>query len=132
MWYNWYQDHPEEWVRRLELQYRDLQLFESRQADEVQRCTTIDKDMVQLDVDDGWGDEQRELPGPCHALGSVRGVEVDQRLHPLAVWHRLWGRCGGCHLSTQVFDDAVGCDVPRNPEHDVERLVSLVVTGLRV
>jgi hypothetical protein len=65
MWYNWYQDHPEEWVRRLELQYRDLQLFESCQADEVQRCTTIDKDMVQLDVDDGWGDEQRELPGPC-------------------------------------------------------------------
>jgi hypothetical protein len=52
-----------------------------------------------FDVDDGWGDEQRELPDPCHALGVVRGVEADRRLHPLVVWRRLWGRCGRCHLS---------------------------------
>jgi hypothetical protein len=110
------QAHPGEWARRLELQHRDLQHFESCQADEVQRCTTIDKDVVQFDVDDGWGDKQRELSDPCHALGAVRGVEADRRLHPLVVRRRLWDRCGRRHLLAQVLDDATGGDIPRTPK----------------
>jgi hypothetical protein len=88
--------------------------------------------MVQLDVDDGQGDEQRELPGPCHALRAVRGIEADRRIHPPVVWHRLWGRCSRRHLSMQVLDDATRGDVPRTSEHDVECLVTLIVTGLGI
>jgi hypothetical protein len=36
----------------------------------------------QLDVDDGQGDEQWELPGPSHALGAVRAIKVvDVSIH---------------------------------------------------
>jgi hypothetical protein len=45
--------------------------------------------MVQLDVDAGRGDKQRELPGPCHAFRVVRGAEADRRLHPPVVWAAL-------------------------------------------
>jgi hypothetical protein len=44
--------------------------------------------MVHLDVGDGMGDDQQELPSPCHVLGAVRGVERDRRLHPLMVGRR--------------------------------------------
>jgi hypothetical protein len=88
--------------------------------------------VVQLDVDDGQGDEQRELSGPCHALGAVRGVEANRCLHPPMVWHRLWGKCGRCHLSAQILDDATGDDVPRTSEHDVEHLVVLIAARLGV
>jgi hypothetical protein len=58
-------------------------LLESCKADELENSTTIDWDVVQLDVDDGWGDGQRELPSVCQALGTIRGIETDSRLHPL-------------------------------------------------
>jgi hypothetical protein len=70
--------------------------------------------------------------GPCHALRVVRGVEADRRLHPPVVWGCPWGRRGRRHLSAQVLDDATGGDVPRASEHNVERLATLVVTGLGV
>jgi hypothetical protein len=88
--------------------------------------------VVQLDVDDGRRDKQRELPDPCHAIRPVRGVEADQRLHPPVVWGCPWGRHDHRHPSTQVLDDAMGGDVPRASEHNVECLVTLVVTGLEV
>jgi hypothetical protein len=116
-----YRAHLGEWARRLEFQHRYLQHFESCQADQIQCCTTIDKDVVQLDVDD----KQRELPSLSHALRAVRGVEADRCLHPPVVWGRPWGRRSCRHLSTQVLDDATGGDVPRASEHNV-------VTGLRV
>jgi hypothetical protein len=72
------------------------------------------------------------LHNPYHALGAVRGIEVDRRLHPPMVWRRLWGRCGLRHLSTQNLDDATRGDVSRTSEHDVERLAALIVAGLRV
>jgi hypothetical protein len=88
--------------------------------------------VIQLDVDDGRGDEHQELPDPCHALGAVIGIEADRCLHPPVVWHRLWSWCDRRHLSTQILGDAMGGDVPRTSEHDVERRVVLVVAGLRV
>jgi hypothetical protein len=88
--------------------------------------------VVQLDVDDGQRDEQRELPSPCHALGAVRGVKADQRLNPPVVWRHLWGKCGRRYLSAQILDDVMGGDVPRTFERDVECLATLVVTGLKV
>jgi hypothetical protein len=82
--------------------------------------------------DDGRGGKQRELPDPCHALRAVRGVKADRYLHPSVVWGRPWGRRGRRHLSAQVLDDATGGDVPRAFEHNVERLMMLIVSGLRV
>jgi hypothetical protein len=41
--------------------------------------------VVQLNIGDGQGDQQRELPDASHALGAVRGVEPNQSFHPLAV-----------------------------------------------
>jgi hypothetical protein len=87
---------------------------------------------VQLDVDDGRGDEQWELPNPCLALGAVRGIKADRRLHPPVVWRYLWARCGCRHLSAQILDDVTGGDVPRTSEHDIECLASLIITGLGV
>jgi hypothetical protein len=88
--------------------------------------------VVQLDIDDGRGDKPWELPGPYHALRAVRGIETNRRLHPPVVLGRPWGRRGRRHLSAHVLDDATGGDVPRASEHNVERLATLVVTGLRV
>jgi hypothetical protein len=48
------------------------------------------------------------------------------------VWHRLWGKCGCRHLSTQILGDATGGDVSRTSEHDVEHRAALVAAGLRV
>jgi hypothetical protein len=88
--------------------------------------------VVQVNIEDGWGDQQRELPGAGHALGAVTGVEPNRRFHPLAVWccFQCWGRRR--NLSVQSFDDTPGCDGPRASEHDVECLAALVVAGLRV
>jgi hypothetical protein len=119
-------------AQRLELRHRYLQLFESYQADQIQRCTTVDKDVVELDVDDGRGDKQRELPSLFHALRAVRGIEVDRCLHLPVVWGHPWGKRGRRHLSVQVLDDATGGDIPRASEHNVERLATLVVTRLGV
>jgi hypothetical protein len=88
--------------------------------------------VVQLDVDDGRGDKQRELPDPCHALRAVKCVEANRCLHPLVVWGHPWGRCGHRHLSEQVLGDVMGGDVLRASEHNVEHLVTLVVTRLGV
>jgi hypothetical protein len=48
------------------------------------------------------------------------------------VWGCPWGRRDRHHLSAQVLDDATGGDVPRASEHNVERLATLIVTGLGV
>jgi hypothetical protein len=66
------------------------------------------------------------------ALGAVGGIEVDRRLHPPVMWHRLWGRCGRRHLLVQILDDEKGGDIPRTSEHDVEHLAVVVDTGLGV
>jgi hypothetical protein len=87
---------------------------------------------VQLDVGDGWGDDQRELPGSCHAFGMVRVVKANQRFDPLVVRHHPGSSYGGCHLSGQGPDIALGGNVLGAPEHDVECFVTLIVTGLRV
>jgi hypothetical protein len=74
--------HPREWAQRLEFRHRYLQHFESCQADQIQHCTTIDKDVVQLDVDDGRGDKQWELLGPCHALRQSEASKlIDVSIH---------------------------------------------------
>jgi hypothetical protein len=88
--------------------------------------------MVQLDVGNSWGDKKRELPDTRHALGAVRGFELNQCLDPLVVQRCSWCRRRGRNFSAQGLDDASGRNVPRTPEHDVERLAALVVTGLRV
>jgi hypothetical protein len=71
-------------------------------------------------------------PRARHALGTVGGVKLNQSFHPLAV--RCYFRCRGCsrYLSAQGLDDAPRRDVPRTSDHDMERLTTLVVTGLRV
>jgi hypothetical protein len=90
----------------LKLRHWDLQLLERCQTDEVKRCATISKDVVQLNVGDGEGDEQRELPVTCHILGAVKGIKANRRLYPLVVRHRLWCRGGRRYLPAQGFDDA--------------------------
>jgi hypothetical protein len=88
--------------------------------------------VIQLDVGDGWGDKQRELPDAHHALEVVGGVEPNRSFHPLTVQccFRCWGHSR--YLSVQGLDDAPGGDVLGTFEHDIERLAALVVTGLRV
>jgi hypothetical protein len=88
--------------------------------------------MVQFDVGDGWGDKQWMLPGSCHIIWVVRGIESDRRLHPLMVWRRTWGRRDHRYLTAQGPDDAPEGNVPTAPEHDVEHLATLVVTRLRI
>jgi hypothetical protein len=88
--------------------------------------------MVQLNVEDGRGDQKRELIGTGHALGAVGGVEHNRGFHTLVVQchFRCWSRRRD--LPTQGLDDTSGRDGPGASEHDVERLAALVVTGLRV
>jgi hypothetical protein len=80
--------------------------------------------MVQLDVGNGWRDNQRKLAGSSHALGTIRGIKADSRLHSLAVRHRVGGRSGW-------IDDAPRCNVPGALKHDVERLAVLIVARLK-
>jgi hypothetical protein len=88
--------------------------------------------VVQLDVGNGGRDKQRELPGPCHALGAIGGIKPNRRLHPLAVWRDFWCRRRGRNFTTQGLDGTPGRNVPKTPEHDVEGLVALIATGLGV
>jgi hypothetical protein len=46
------------------------------------------------------------------------------------VWRRLRRRSGCRYLPAQGLDDAPGRNVPGAPEHDMECLAPLVVTGL--
>jgi hypothetical protein len=48
------------------------------------------------------------------------------------VWHCSWGRCDRPYLTAQGFDNAPGGNVLRAPEHDIEHLATLIVTGFRV
>jgi hypothetical protein len=48
------------------------------------------------------------------------------------VWGHPSGKYSRRHLSAQVLDDATVGDVPRTFEHNVERLATLIVTGLGV
>jgi hypothetical protein len=86
--------------------------------------------VVQLDISDSRGDKQRELPDTHHVLRAVRGVEADRCLHPLVVGCHTRGRCGRRHHSAEGLYNALGCNVPGNPIHDVERLVMLVCAGV--
>jgi hypothetical protein len=88
--------------------------------------------VVQLDVGNGWGDKQRELPDTRHALGAVGGFEPNRRLHPLVVRRCSWRRCCDRNFSAQGLDNAMGCNFPRTPEYDVVCLAALVVTRLKV
>jgi hypothetical protein len=63
--------HTRKWARRGEPRHGNLQLLENCQPDEVEGCPTINQDVVQPDVGDGRGDDQRELPVPRHVLGVV-------------------------------------------------------------
>jgi hypothetical protein len=88
--------------------------------------------MVQLDVGDGRGDQQREMPDAGHGLGTVEGVKPNRGLHPLVV--RCCFRCRRRrhNLSAQSLDDTPRHDGPATSKHDMERLVALVVVGLKV
>jgi hypothetical protein len=88
--------------------------------------------VVQLNVGDGRGDQQQELPGAGHAFGAVEGVEPNRGFHPLAVQcsFRRWS--SRRNLSARSLDDTPEHVGPRTSKHDVERLAVLVVTGLRV
>jgi hypothetical protein len=88
--------------------------------------------MVQLNVGDGQGDQQREQPSVGHALGVVGGVEPNQGFHPLAVRCCFWCRSRRCNLSVQSLDDTPRRDGPGTSKHDMEHLAALVVAGLRV
>jgi hypothetical protein len=131
-WHNWYQAHPGEWERGLEFRHQDLQLLESCEPDEVESSTTINYDVVQLDVGHGWGDEQWELPDAYHALGTIRGIKTDRHLHPLMVRHRPGSRSGYYQLSAQGLDNTLGRNILGAPEHNVECFAALVVARLGV
>jgi hypothetical protein len=88
--------------------------------------------VVQLDVGDGQGDQQRELTGTSHALGAVKGVEPNWGFHPLAVQCRFRRRSRRRNLPAQGLDDTSRRDGPGTSEHDVEHLAALIVTGLKV
>jgi hypothetical protein len=88
--------------------------------------------VVQPDIGDGRGDEQRELHNSCHVLWAVRGIKPDRRLHPLVVGRRPRHRRGRRHCSAHGLDDALGRDVPRAPIHDVEPLLVPVSAGVGV
>jgi hypothetical protein len=63
--------HTQKWARRGEPRHGNLQLLECCQTDDVEGYPTINQDVVQLDVGDGRGDDQLELPGPQHVLGAA-------------------------------------------------------------
>jgi hypothetical protein len=82
--------------------------------------TTIDQDVVQPDIGNGQGDEQRELSSTHHVLGAVRGVEADRCLHTLVMGCHPRRRCDRRHCSTQGLDNAPRRNIPGAPVHDVE------------
>jgi hypothetical protein len=88
--------------------------------------------VVQLDVGDGRGDQKRELTSTNHALGAVRGVKPNRGFHPLAVRCLFRRPSRRRDIPAQGLDDTPGCDSPGASEHDVEHLVALIVTVLRV
>jgi hypothetical protein len=88
--------------------------------------------VVQPNVGDGRGDDQRELPGPRHILRAVRGIKRDGRVQTLVVGHRSWRECNYRHHSAQRLFDAPGHDVPGAAIDDVGLPAMLIVTRLGV
>jgi hypothetical protein len=60
--------------------------FEGRKIDEVECCTSVNQDVVQLDVGNGGRDQQWKLPGPAMLLGQ------SEASNPIGVSIHL--RCG--------------------------------------
>jgi hypothetical protein len=64
----------------------DLQLPERSVADDVEPSPTVDQNMMQLDVGNDRGGDERQYAGPCHVLGAVGCPEGDSGAPPPLVW----------------------------------------------
>jgi hypothetical protein len=87
--------HSREWMRGSQSRPWDLQLPERSVADDVEPSPTIDQNMMQLDVGNDRGGDERQYAGPCHVPEAVGYPEGDSGAPPPLVWGRLrdpWGR----------------------------------------
>jgi hypothetical protein len=86
--------HSEEWTRGPQSGPWDLQLPERSVAGDVEPSPIVDHDVMQLDVGNDRGGDERQYAGPCHVLGAVGCLEGDSGAPPPLVWGCLrdpWG-----------------------------------------
>jgi hypothetical protein len=82
--------HSGEWTRGSQSGPWDLQLPERSVADDVESSPTVDQDVMQLDVGNDRGGDERQHAGPCHVLGAVGCPKGDSCAPPPLVWGCLW------------------------------------------
>jgi hypothetical protein len=63
--------HSGEWTRGSQSGPWDLQLPKRSVADDVEPSPTVDQNMMQLDVGNDMGGDERQYADPCHVLGAV-------------------------------------------------------------
>jgi hypothetical protein len=126
--------HSREWTRGSQSGPWDLQLPERSVADDVEPSPTVDQNMMQLDVGNDRGGDERQYAGPCHVLGTVGCPEGDSGTPPPLMWSSLrdpWDRQKD--LSAQGLDVPVGGELLAPAVHHVQRLAAVVViTGVGV
>jgi hypothetical protein len=100
--------------------------------DDVEPSPAVDQNVVQLDVGNDRGDDERQYAGPCHVVGAVGCPEGDSGAPPPLVWGHLqdpWG----CRqdLAVQGLHVPTGGELPAPAVHYVQLLVVVVVvTGV--
>jgi hypothetical protein len=120
--------HSEEWTSW------DLQLPERSVADDVEPSPTVDQNMMQLDVGNDRGGDERQYAGPCHVLGAVGCPEGDSGASPSLVWgcpRDPWGRRQD--LAAQGLHVPAGGEFLASAVHHVQLLAAVVIiTGVGV
>jgi hypothetical protein len=101
-------------------------------ADDVEPRAAVDQNVVQLDVGNDRGGDERQYAGPCHVLGAVECPEGDGCAPPPLVWGCLrdpWGRRQD--LAAQGLHVPAGGELPAFAVHYVQLLAAVIIdTGV--
>jgi hypothetical protein len=126
--------HSGEWTRGSQSGPKDLHLPECSVANDIEPSPTLDQNMMQLDVGNDMGGDERQYAGPCHVLGAVKCPKGDSGTPLPLMWSSLrdpWDRRKD--LSVQGLDVPAGGELPASIIHHVQRLaVVVVITGVGV
>jgi hypothetical protein len=103
-------------------------------ADHVEPSPTVDQDVMQLDVGNDRGGDERRYVGPYHVLGAVGCPEGDSGAPPPLVWGCLqdpWGRRQ--NLTAQGLHVPAGGEFPAPAVHHVQLLAAVgIITEVGV
>jgi hypothetical protein len=101
-------------------------------ADDVEPSPAVDQNMMQLDVCNDRGGDERQYASPCHVLGAVGCPEGDSGASPPLVWGCLrdpWGHRQD--LTAQGLHVPAGGELPASAVQHVQLLAAVgIITGV--